>query len=151
MDVRAKQRLSYQSCPLNSELRVIGFAPRHLNRSTAICIFQESAQPAENYCRYNTNRKCHRIQFSEAVCSVHNNPNAPSNNSMDVRAKQRSSFRWCLFYSYVLGGGFAPRHLNRSVLRGKLSYELAKIQRTFQMVEPNKRGCFACYCGFSQK
>ena len=33
MDVSAKQRLSYQSCVLNSELRVCGFAPRHLSRS----------------------------------------------------------------------------------------------------------------------
>ena len=32
MDVRAKQRLSYQTCPLNSELRGGGFAPRHLKR-----------------------------------------------------------------------------------------------------------------------
>ena len=35
MDVRAKQRLYYQTGLLNSELRVGGFAPRHLNRSTA--------------------------------------------------------------------------------------------------------------------
>ena len=35
MDVRAKQRLSYQTFLVNSELRVIGFAPRHLNRSAA--------------------------------------------------------------------------------------------------------------------
>jgi len=33
MDVRAKQRLCLLACPLNSELRVVGFAPRHLNRS----------------------------------------------------------------------------------------------------------------------
>ena len=33
MDVRAKQRLRYQTCPLNFSLRVAGFAPRHLNRS----------------------------------------------------------------------------------------------------------------------
>ena len=33
MDVRAKQRLSYQHFLFNSELRVFGFAPRHLNRS----------------------------------------------------------------------------------------------------------------------
>ncbi len=32
LDVRAKQRLCYLACPLNSELRVGGFAPRHLSR-----------------------------------------------------------------------------------------------------------------------
>ena len=32
MDVRAKQRLSYQHFSFNSELRGSGFAPRHLNR-----------------------------------------------------------------------------------------------------------------------
>jgi hypothetical protein len=32
MDVRAKQRLYYLACPLNLELRVGGFAPRHLSR-----------------------------------------------------------------------------------------------------------------------
>ena len=32
MDVRAKQRLSYHVLLFNSELRVAGFAPRHLNR-----------------------------------------------------------------------------------------------------------------------
>jgi hypothetical protein len=35
MDVRAKQRLCLLACALNSELRVGGFAPRHLNRSMA--------------------------------------------------------------------------------------------------------------------
>jgi len=35
LDVRAKQRLSYQRRPSNSELRVIGFAPRQLRRSIA--------------------------------------------------------------------------------------------------------------------
>lgn len=32
MDVRAKQRLCLLACPLNSELRAGGFAPRHLKR-----------------------------------------------------------------------------------------------------------------------
>ena len=32
MDVRAKQRLCYLACLFNSELRVGGFAPRHLKR-----------------------------------------------------------------------------------------------------------------------
>ena len=35
MDVRAKQRLSYRTGLVNSELRVGGFAPRHLNRSAS--------------------------------------------------------------------------------------------------------------------
>ena len=35
MDVRAKQRLYYRSFLVNSNLRVGGFAPRHLNRSGA--------------------------------------------------------------------------------------------------------------------
>ena len=39
--------------------------------------------------------------------------NAPSNNSMDVRAKQRLSYRRFLVNSELRGGGFAPRHLNR--------------------------------------
>jgi hypothetical protein len=34
MDVRAKQRLCLLRCLFNSELRVAGFAPRHLSRST---------------------------------------------------------------------------------------------------------------------
>ena len=42
--------------------------------------------------------------------------NAASNNSMDVRAKQRLSYLACLFNSNGLGGGFAPRHLSRSTL-----------------------------------
>lgn len=33
MDTSAKQRLSYQRLLSNAELRVIGFAPRYLNRS----------------------------------------------------------------------------------------------------------------------
>ena len=32
MDVRAKQRLCYRTGLFNSELRVAGFAPRHLSR-----------------------------------------------------------------------------------------------------------------------
>ncbi len=38
-----------------------------------------------------------------------------ANNSMDVRAKQRLCYRvvWLLFGG--LGGGFAPRHLSRSL------------------------------------
>jgi hypothetical protein len=32
MDVRAKQLLSYEHCLLTFGLRLIGFAPRHLNR-----------------------------------------------------------------------------------------------------------------------
>ena len=35
MDVRAKQRLSYQRSSFNSELRAGSFAPRHLNRWVA--------------------------------------------------------------------------------------------------------------------
>ena len=35
MDVRAKQRLSYQTYPLNFSLLGGGFAPRHFKRSTA--------------------------------------------------------------------------------------------------------------------
>ncbi len=35
MDVRAKQQLSYRTGLFNSELRVFGFAPRHLKRSAA--------------------------------------------------------------------------------------------------------------------
>ena len=44
--------------------------------------------------------------------------NAPSNNSMDVRAKQRLSFNGSSGTRSLRGGGFAPRHLNRSALLG---------------------------------
>jgi len=37
-----------------------------------------------------------------------------SNNSMDVRAKQRLCYLTCLLTFSGLGGGFAPRHLSRS-------------------------------------
>jgi hypothetical protein len=36
MDVRAKQRLCYLACLLSLNLRVFGFAPRHLSRSTLL-------------------------------------------------------------------------------------------------------------------
>ena len=42
MDVRAKQRLSYRVFLVNSELRVIGFAPRHLNRSVFLGCLRET-------------------------------------------------------------------------------------------------------------
>jgi len=39
---------------------------------------------------------------------------------MDVRAKQRLSYQSLLLNSELCGGGFAPRHLNRYMLRGKI-------------------------------
>ena len=42
--------------------------------------------------------------------------NAPSNKSMDVRAKQRLSYLACPLNFGGRGNGFAPRHLNRSTL-----------------------------------
>ena len=36
IDVRAKQRLCYQTGFVNSKLRAGGFAPRHLNRYTFV-------------------------------------------------------------------------------------------------------------------
>ena len=39
-----------------------------------------------------------------------------ANNSMDVRAKQRLCLLACPLNSNGLSGGFAPRHLSRSVL-----------------------------------
>ena len=36
MDVRAKQRLCYRSCPLNLSLCGSSFAPRHLNRYVSV-------------------------------------------------------------------------------------------------------------------
>ena len=39
MDVRAKQRLSYQSRSLNLELRGFGFAPRQIFNSWVLCYF----------------------------------------------------------------------------------------------------------------
>ena len=44
---------------------------------------------------------------------------AMSNNSMDVRAKQRLCYLACLLNSELRGGGFAPRHLNRYMLCGE--------------------------------
>jgi hypothetical protein len=40
---------------------------------------------------------------------------------MDVRAKQLLSYQTCVLNSELRGGGFAPRHLNRSMLRGKIN------------------------------
>ncbi len=45
---------------------------------------------------------------------------AMSNNSMDVRAKQRLCYLACLLNSELRGGGFAPRQLNRSALSLKM-------------------------------
>ena len=39
--------------------------------------------------------------------------NAAPNKSMDVRAKQRLCYQRCPLNFSGLGGGFAPRHLNR--------------------------------------
>ncbi len=39
---------------------------------------------------------------------------------MDVRAKQLLCYRTCPLNSNGLGGGFAPRHLNRSALSGEM-------------------------------
>jgi len=39
---------------------------------------------------------------------------------MDVRAKQRLSYLACPFTLKLCGGGFAPRHLSRSMLRGNI-------------------------------
>ena len=44
MDVRAKQRLSYQRLSFNPKLRDGGFAPRHLNRSTAFFEIEPSVK-----------------------------------------------------------------------------------------------------------
>jgi len=46
--------------------------------------------------------------------------NDEPNNSMDVRAKQRLSYLACPLNFGGLGGGFAPRHLKRYMLRGKI-------------------------------
>ena len=46
---------------------------------------------------------------------------AAANKSMDVRAKQRLSYQTGLFNSELCGGGFAPRHLNRSAFHGKIN------------------------------
>ncbi|HEY0657828.1 MAG TPA: hypothetical protein VGD05_05115 [Pyrinomonadaceae bacterium] len=44
--------------------------------------------------------------------------NAPPNNSMDVRQKQRL-FITALLSSHVPVAGFCPRHLSRSALSGE--------------------------------
>ena len=45
------------------------------------------------------------------------------NKSMDVRAKQQLCLLACPFNPKLRGGGFAPRHLNRYMLRGKIKLE----------------------------
>ncbi|MBA4125018.1 MAG: hypothetical protein H0X72_21445 [Acidobacteria bacterium] len=56
---------------------------------------------------------------------------AAANNSMDVRAKQRLCYSACLFSLTLRGGGFAPRHLNRSISRvGEV-----KIREHFDLLE----------------
>ena len=42
--------------------------------------------------------------------------NVPSNKSMDVRAKQRLCYQRRLLTFSLRVGGFAPRHLKRSML-----------------------------------
>ena len=49
MDVRAKQRLSYQSCVVNFTLCGSRFAPRHLNRSTFLGKFKHCEIVAGKY------------------------------------------------------------------------------------------------------
>ena len=46
---------------------------------------------------------------------------------MDVRAKQRLCLLACLFNSNELGGGFAPRHLSRSVSRVSSYVKIMKV------------------------
>jgi len=43
------------------------------------------------------------------------------NKSLDVRAKQRLCLLACPLNSELCGGGFAPRHLNRSAFLYELS------------------------------
>jgi len=43
-----------------------------------------------------------------------------ANNSMDVRAKQRLCLETRVVTFGGLGGGFAPRQLNRSIARGEI-------------------------------
>jgi len=43
--------------------------------------------------------------------------NDTSNNSMDVRAKQRLCLVSCPLNSELRGGGFTPRHLRRSAAK----------------------------------
>ena len=52
MDVRAKQRLCYRTGLFNSKLRGGGFAPRHLNRSTASCEIYETSNSSFNLFRF---------------------------------------------------------------------------------------------------
>ena len=47
MDVRAKQRLYYQTGLFNSELCGFGFAPRHLNRSASARFSKHFGNEAE--------------------------------------------------------------------------------------------------------
>ena len=55
---------------------------------------------------------------------------------MDVRAKQRLCYQTYLFNSELRGGGFAPRHLNRYMLRGKIGREL---QNALKILHPKQR------------
>jgi hypothetical protein len=59
------------------------------------------------------------FRFVSSRCII----TAASNKSMDVRAKQRLSYRGVLFPQTCLVAGFAPRHLNRWAV---LLYKLTK-------------------------
>ncbi len=61
------------------------------------------------------------------------------NKSMDVRAKQRLCYRSFLVNPNLLGGGFAPRHLNRYALSGESEdfSHSAQIRLTVRHVNPS--------------
>ena len=57
-------------------------------------------------------RHLSKLSFvNKSVCAFNHGRH---NNSMDVRAKQRLCLLACLVSLTLRGGGFAPRHLNRS-------------------------------------
>ena len=65
--------------------------------------------------------------------------NAPSNKSMDVRAKQRLCYQRCLFNFSLRVGGFAPRHLNRYASETFLEARENMITKIFYII------CLICH------
>jgi hypothetical protein len=60
-------------------------------------------------------------RFSQSCAKANRFPsdNDAANKSMDVSAKQQLCLETCVVTFGGLGGGFAPRHLRRSIARGK--------------------------------
>jgi hypothetical protein len=94
--VRAKQRPFYHVFLVNSELRVIGFAPRQRRRSTAIFLLERLEN--KYVCRQRIYLRGGKPSKNQDAVSTHlptypkkeqRIGHTPSNQSMGVRARQR--------------------------------------------------------------